>query len=133
MAIIGTLAAIGVPVYAEYINDARNVRALAELRTLEKDILAYEQNNNSLPANLVALGWTRMDPWGNAYQYLVIAGAKGVGGMRKDRFLVPLNTDFDLYSMGRDGQSRAPLSAPVSADDIIRANDGGYVGFASNY
>jgi general secretion pathway protein G len=48
--------------------------------------------------------------------------------MRKDRFLVPINSDFDLYSMGKDGESVPPLTAQKSRDDIIRANDGAYIG-----
>ncbi len=53
--------------------------------------------------------------------------------MRKDRFLVPINTDFDLYSMGRDGKSTPPLTAAASRDDIIRANGGAYIGPAKGY
>ncbi len=53
--------------------------------------------------------------------------------MRKDRFLVPLNSDFDLYSKGPDRKSVPPLTAEASRDDIIRANDGGYIGLASEY
>jgi len=52
---------------------------------------------------------------------------------RKDRFLVPINSDYDLYSMGPDGQSNEPLTVPVSKDDIIRASDGAYVGVADNF
>jgi general secretion pathway protein G len=52
---------------------------------------------------------------------------------RKDRFGVVLNTDFDLYSMGKDRQSTDSLSTPNSHDDILRANDGAYVGLASNF
>ena len=58
---------------------------------------------------------------------------KGKGGFRKDRFLVPINTDFDLYSMGADGASVGPLTSAVSRDDIVRANDGGFVGLASDF
>ena len=58
---------------------------------------------------------------------------KGKGKMRKDRFLVPINSDFDLYSMGKDGKSSPPLTASASRDDIIRANDGAYVGPAEGY
>ena len=72
------------------------------------------------------------DPWGNPYQYLPIAGT-GKGGFRKDRFLVPINSDYDLYSMGADGASQAPLTAKTSQDDIVRANDGGFIGLASKY
>jgi general secretion pathway protein G len=35
--------------------------------------------------------------------------------------------------MGPDGQSEPPLTAAESKDDIIRANDGGYVGPAFAY
>jgi general secretion pathway protein G len=73
------------------------------------------------------------DPWGNPYQYLNIETAEGPGSLRKDKFLVPLNTDFDLYSMGKDGESKPPLTAKASHDDVVRANDGGYVGIATGY
>ena len=53
--------------------------------------------------------------------------------MRKDKNLVPLNTDFDLYSKGPDGASQKPLNAEASRDDIVRANNGAYVGKAEDY
>jgi len=46
---------------------------------------------------------------------------------------VPINTDFDLYSMGPDGRSAPPLTAKHSRDDIVRANDGAFIGLASDY
>ena len=52
---------------------------------------------------------------------------------RKDHSLHPLNSTYDLYSKGKDGDSQSPLTAPASRDDIIRANDGGYIGVASGY
>ena len=52
---------------------------------------------------------------------------------RTDRFGVSLNTDFDLYSMGKDRDSAAALSTPKSYDDIVRANDGAFVGLASDF
>jgi hypothetical protein len=64
-------------------------------------------------------------------------GNSGGGGgkvqCRKDHNLHPINTDFDLYSMGPDGQSEAALTAKASRDDIIRASDGAFIGKASNY
>jgi general secretion pathway protein G len=71
-----------------------------------------------------------VDPWGYPYVYRPVTGP---GGARKDKFMVPLNTDFDLYSVGADGESVAPLSAARSKDDIIRALNGGWVGLASNF
>jgi general secretion pathway protein G len=58
---------------------------------------------------------------------------KGNGKARKDRFLVPLNTDYDLYSDGPDGKTASPITAAPSQDDIIRASDGSYVGVAADF
>ncbi len=55
------------------------------------------------------------------------------GSLRKDKFLVPVNTDFDLYSKGRDGKSVAPFTAGASRDDVVRANNGGYFGLVQYY
>jgi general secretion pathway protein G len=52
---------------------------------------------------------------------------------RTDKNLVPLNSDYDLYSMGKDGESQIPLTVKISHDDIIRANDGAFVGLAIDY
>ena len=64
--------------------------------------------------------------WAHALNFLAIGV---LGGF----FLVPLNSDFDLYSMGPDGESEPPLSRPVSRDDIIVANDGDFIGIAKDY
>jgi len=56
-----------------------------------------------------------------------------MGQARKDRFLVPLNSDYDLYSNGKDGDSKPPLNAKESHDDVVRANNGAYIGLASQY
>jgi general secretion pathway protein G len=53
--------------------------------------------------------------------------------MRKDRNLVPINSDYDLYSVGPDGDSSLPLTAATSRDDIVRANDGRFIGKAEDY
>jgi general secretion pathway protein G len=61
-------------------------------------------------------------------------GGGGIAGQaRKDRFLVPINSTYDLYSMGPDGRTALPLTASASRDDVIRANDGSYIGLASGY
>ena len=58
---------------------------------------------------------------------------KNPKGARKDRFLHPLNSTYDLYSVGKDGKTVAALTAKASKDDIIRANDGGFIGLAVKY
>ena len=133
IAILGTLSSIAVPAYSRYVEKTRVIACIAEIRMLEKGVFAYEGENGNLPNNLNNLGLGNvLDPWDNPYQYLVVAGTQ-IGMLRKDRFLVPLNSDFDLYSMGQDGNSLPPLTAHQSHDDILRANDGGYVGLASEY
>ena len=46
---------------------------------------------------------------------------------------MPINTDFDLYSVGADGRTAAPLTARFSHDDVVRANNGSFIGLAVNY
>lgn len=134
VAILGTLAGIAIPVYKDQIRKARIVRAIAEIRMLEKEITLYEIDIKDLPNTLNDIGRGNLqDPWGNAYQYLNFATVQGVGKMRRDRFLVPLNEYYDLYSMGKDGESKKQIDDQDSLDDIIRANDGAFVGLASEY
>jgi len=47
--------------------------------------------------------------------------------------MVPVNSDYDLYSMGSDGKSRPPFTARASLDDIVRASNGGYVGPVADF
>jgi general secretion pathway protein G len=97
-------------------------------------IQRYGLENRALPDSLsdVGQGGAR-DPWGNPYRYTNLETLKGNGKARKNKNLVPINSDFDLYSMGKDGASASPLTAKASRDDIIRASDGRFVGLASDY
>ncbi len=52
---------------------------------------------------------------------------------RKDKQLHPINSDYDLYSVGKDGETVAPLTAKKSWDDVIRAADGAYIGLAKGF
>lgn len=52
---------------------------------------------------------------------------------RKDKFLFPLNTDYDLFSLGSNGKAWSSIAMDFSLDDVIRANDGAYFGVASAY
>jgi len=65
--------------------------------------------------------------------YAAGAGNGSAGRPRKDRFLHPINSDYDLYSMGKDGESVEPLTAQKSHDDVIRGNDGSFVGLAVEF
>jgi len=133
MAVVVILASIATATYANALEKARITRAIADIRVIEKALFALSMDG-SLPESLDEIGWgDSLDPWGSPYQYLNFESANGKGKLRKDRFLVPLNSDYDLYSKGRDGQSKPPLSAKASHDDIIRAGDGAFVGLASEF
>lgn len=136
MAIIATLATISVPYYMDVTERARIAKAIADIKTIETEITEFEFVNGRLPNTLGEINRaTLKDPWENPYEYLSFsaAGGGGKGAARKDHSLVPINSSYDLYSKGKDGKSSPPLTATSSSDDIIRANDGGYVGLASGY
>ncbi len=138
VATIGTLSAIAVPVYTNYMNNQNNSTAMADIREIEAGIVSFQAEKGVPPDTLAAAGIpAKLDPWGNPYQYLRLQFAgvdpKTIPGHRKDKNLNPLNSDFDLYSMGKDGQSSPALTAGPSYDDIVRANNGAFVGLGSDY
>jgi general secretion pathway protein G len=134
MAVVMTIMAIAIPNMLSALYQAKVARAVGDIYAIETDITGYDATNGNLPNTLADIGRGNMlDPWGNPYQYLNHTNMKGNGQARKDRFLVPLNSDYDLYSMGKDGKSSSPITAKDSQDDIIRASDGGYIGLASNF
>ena len=131
--LIGTLAAIAVPNYIQYRDKAKIAQAIGDIRAMEKMIANFQIDNGRLPASLAEIGMGgRLDPWGTPYEYVTVAGTPP-GKLRKDRFLVPVNSDYDLYSKGQDRKSSTPFTAKASQDDIVRANDGAYVGLASEF
>ena len=133
IAIIGTLAGIATPVFSSYIDRTRIERAKVEIRMMDREIELFLGKNGRYPNTLAELGLGSLnDPWGNPYQYLPVAGAKK-GKLRKDHFMNPVNDDYDLYSMGKDGKSSTPFTAATSRDDIVRANGGDFIGLVSQY
>ncbi|WP_206171743.1 prepilin-type cleavage/methylation domain-containing protein [Thiorhodococcus mannitoliphagus] len=135
LTIVGILAIVAVASYGFLREKQDIIQATTDIQTieglLERDFTTHNRYPDSL-AEIPGAAALR-DPWGNPYQYLNIATVKGKGKVRKDHNLVPLNTDYDLYSMGKDGRSVSPLTAKASRDDIVRANNGGFVGLASDY
>jgi general secretion pathway protein G len=132
IAIMGIVSSISVTLYKDYTAGADVNRAISEIRMIDLLIKDYRLTTRRLPPNLAAIGVEYPDPWGNDYEYLDISTAN-LGQVRKDHNLVPINTDFDLYSMGPDGASVSALTAQSSRDDVIRANNGRYVGTAEGY
>ena len=136
IAILAILAAIAVPSYSSYQERVRVHQATSDIIALSALIKLYELDNRSYPATLADIGKAGMlDPWNHPYEYLRLQPLEDAqrGKVRKDKNLVPINSDFDLYSKGKDGASQGPLTANASHDDVVRANDGRFVGLASDY
>jgi general secretion pathway protein G len=135
VAIVGILTAMAAVRYKEVLRQAKIARAIGDIKAIQTDLQSLEAGDAPLPASLALIGrGALVDPWGNPYQYNPFPPDKTVpNGARRDRFLVPINSTFDLYSMGEDGTSVPPLNAQKSRDDIIRANDGGFIGLAERY
>jgi len=140
--VLAVLTIIGMGVYSHFIDKAKNTRAIAEIRGLEKEILDFWHTNDRLPDNLSELDRAVMlDPWRTPYQYINFdtapdaeekrrtKGNKGKGKGAGD----PLNSDYDLFSMGKDRTSAPVLTDDTSKDDIVRADDGSYTGLVSEY
>jgi general secretion pathway protein G len=134
IAIISILAKIAIPIYANYVERTKIAVAASDISTMSKQIKVYYLEADAYPASLADIGAaTKLDPWGNPYIYLSLSDPSSLGAARKDRNLTPLNSDFDLYSKGKDGQSNPPISTPYSSDDVLRANDGGFIDLAKKY
>lgn len=132
VAIIGVLAGLSLTNYRLYIERVRVARAIVEIKGISLHLDTTENQGGVLPPTLAFLGLSKKDPWGRFYVYRRIAGAPPAL-VRKDQFLVPLNRDFDLYSLGVDGLSKAKITDPESLDDVVRGANGAFVGLARNY
>lgn len=158
IAITGVISVISASAYTGYIETTKNSEATLQIRGLALLINDYAFEYGEYPESLTDIGNANLkDPWGNPYTYFNLHSSNqadeeddavesmhhdshdneheqtNTGMARKDGNLVPINTNFDLYSVGKDGKSKAPLRARESHDDIIYANDGGYIGIARDF
>ena len=133
VAIIGVLAAIAIPAYQDYTEKARVNSAVSELAMMSTIISNYWDEERRYPDSLTDVGLDgRLDPWGYAYRYLNL-DKNGNGGARRDKNLNPLNTDYDLYSVGKDAKTKLPVTQKDSLDDVIRVFDGKFIDLASKF
>jgi len=132
--IVGVLLALAVPSYERIVSRTNTSTAVADISRIHLAIETYIMHNGFPPPSLAAIGKdTLRDPWGRPYAYLSFERLTGKGAMRKDKNLVPINSDYDLYSVGPDGVSMPPLTAAPSRDDVVMANNGKYIGLAADY
>jgi general secretion pathway protein G len=133
LALTGLLAAVGIPGYNAYVNRARVAVAISDIGSMSATLYRWELATRKFPETLAEVGLDgRVDPWGNAYRYLNVETANP-SDVRRDRNLRPINTDFDLYSVGPDGQTQTQLLGAKAHDDVIRASNGQFIGLAQDY
>ncbi len=136
VAFVGLLASFAVPSYLTSVESARVVKAIAEMQEIEREVKRYDRRYGVLPDSLNDIKMALSDPWGNPYHYLKYVyqgGSKKPKGGRTDKNLRPVNSTFDLYSAGEDGETKVPFTAEESWDDVVRAGDGGFWGYAKDY
>lgn len=134
MAVVLTISAIAVPHLVSALDSAKLTKSVGDITSIETDIVGYQSVHGVLPDSLAQVGdGGLVDSWKNPYQYLNHSNGLGNGELRQDRFLVPLNDDYDLYSLGKDGQTDAAISGAFSQDDVVRVGSANYVGLASQY
>ena len=134
VAIVAVLVSLAVSGWGAWRNKIKTKTAVDDITALSLVIDDYYADKGELPASLSDIGRAGMtDSWGAPYVYLDLTSTKGKGKARKDHSLVPLNSDYDLFSMGPDGKSASPLTAASSRDDILRASNGRFIGVAADY
>ncbi len=130
VAILGTTAVSG---YDYFIDKSRVARAVSDMLVIAQKLHEHRTNHRSLPDGLATVNMQGMrDPWGFPYQYVNLETQQGNGIARKRKNLAPLNSDYDLYSPGKDGATQTSLMAKASQDDVVRALDGRFMGRASD-
>lgn len=134
LALLGILTTLGIKTSLQASQSTKNKTAVADILEAQTLIDEFAMRMDRLPHTLDEVGAGDMrDPWGNAYVYLPFAQTGQTSLARKDRFLVPINTLYDLYSRGADEVSAPTLSSRQSLDDVVRANDGAFVGLAAGF
>lgn len=134
LAIAGIIVAISVPAAQSYMDRARTAQAITDIGQMSATIKQYSRSRGAFPDTLADVSLdTLADPWGRPYAYFNLVTSKGNGHARKDKKLNPLNSDYDLYSVGADGDSASQLTNAKSRDDVVRARDGSFIGLASDF
>ena len=130
--VVALVASVAVPSMDAYLNRGKSAHAIGDIGTISIQLYRWQSNTRKFPNTLAEAGLSKfVDPWGNPYQYVNVASAKP-DAVRRDRSGTPLNSDFDLYSLGPDGRTEIRVGDGRARDDIVRANNGQFVGVAED-
>jgi general secretion pathway protein G len=136
MVVVSLMAALGIPAFNGFVDRANVAQAIGDMGSISVAIESYRlKNHDRMPGSIEELNIGIVkDPWGRDYQYVnFMAAEQGKPDSRMDASLNRLNTDFDLYSLGRDGETSTPVNAEASRDDVVRANNGVFIGLGEDY
>lgn len=154
-AIVSVISTISFSAYSGYSETTKVSQSVAQIRVLSLLIEDYALDYGEYPRTLNDIrNENIIDPWGDPYVYLNLKVDNNnnnehssehdddddnddeqinIAAARKDGNLVPINSNYDLYSLGKDNKSKPPLRAKDSHDDVIFANDGSYIGLAREF
>lgn len=132
--IISIIAAIAIPSYADFIRKGKEADAMTIVRNIEGDVEAFFAKNNYFPEYDELYTSKPLDPWGQPMVYLPLDGYPAhLGFARVDQSMTPLNSDYDIYSIGDDALTNKVISSEAASDDLVRANNGSFVGRGKEY
>ena len=122
VAILGILGGIGIPAYMTYLEKAKVITAVAEIKMIMTEIEAYKAiNDGGLPADLSVVAYQDfLDPWGNPYQYvnLEVGGGASLGPSFAS---AKKGTKVNVFEKRQPmGWSAAKANGLYAADGIFR-------------
>lgn len=134
IAVLAILGMLAIGQIAAYVERSKIAVAKADIVTMTVDVLRYQSaHDGRLPETLADIGRAEfLDPWQRPYHYVNLTG-ENKGKARKDHQLNPINSDYDLFSAGKDGVYKPQISQKDSLDDVIRARDGAYIDVARDF
>jgi general secretion pathway protein G len=134
VAILAIVAQVAVASYSEYAERTRVSLAIDDIALLSTVINQYRKNTGVFPTDLGVVGYAgKADPWGRPYVYLNLTTKDAQDVSRCDHNSYSLNSDYDLFSVGKDGVSKKQVTSRDSSDDVVRAHDGAFINLASQY
>jgi general secretion pathway protein G len=131
--IIGISGALAYPVYSSHVDKMKIAESRKDLVLTDLKIETYFATNGAFPPDLAAIGMQQDDPWGKTYFYYNRDIPSGNGRERMDVNGTKINTDYDLYSKGPDNISAGKVSHSNGLDDIVRGNNGDFIGAGADY
>lgn len=132
-AVCAILIGIAIATY-DYAERARIAHAIGDIGEIHMAVQKFDLNNRRYPTSLAEVDLDgQLDPWGNPYQYLSFDDVNGNGPKRKNKGMVPVNSNYDVYSNGPDGETQTPFTSVASRDDIVMAGDGTFFGQVGDF